>query len=181
MTISHREQLTLICPQCGGGFTSDLWLIVDAQEQPAAREAMLHERFHRVTCPNGHTFAAPAPLLYHDRAAQLVVFVPPPATDEIVWRDTARDLHAVLVGSIPIEERGLYLADVQITQDLSGLAHLLRKAERKQQPPARIGRPITDVLPRDPVADAPPLKRKPKPTPTAAAVPTTPPRRERRG
>jgi hypothetical protein len=57
----------------------------------------------------------------------------PPGVEEYIWREQARELHAVLVGSIAPEERRAYLGDVQIAQDIAGVAHILNKADRLRQ------------------------------------------------
>ena len=129
MPIGYQEQAQLTCPTCGTDFEAPIWLILDAQEQPAAVEALLRDELNLVRCPAcGAAGPAGAPLLYHDAAARRVIFAPAPGAAEHEWREQARDLHALLVGSIPEEQRRPYLADVDIAQDLAGVAHLLRRA-----------------------------------------------------
>lgn len=165
MTISLREHIELTCPHCQGSFASDLWLIVDSQEQPTLVEDLRSEHLNRVRCPHcGKASLPPTPLLVHDSAAQRVWFAPPPGLDELTWREQARELHAVLVGSIPLDERKVYLSDVQIAQDVGGLAHMLRKAGRRDKPAHPVGKPISSVLPH--------LS---EPHPAASPAPTPPP------
>jgi len=133
MLIAYQEQTQLICPACGADFAASIWLILDAQEQPEAVAALRSDKLNMVVCPHcGNSGPAGAPLLYHDGLARLVLFAPAPGSAEHEWREQARELHAVLVGSIPEEQRRPYLADVDITQDLAGIAHRLRKLERRQ-------------------------------------------------
>ncbi len=133
MPIAYQEQAQLICPACGADFAASIWLILDAQEQPEAVAALRSDKLNIVACPHcGNSGPAGAPLLYHDGLARLVLFAPAPGSAEHEWREQARELHAVLVGSIPEEQRRPYLADVDITQDLAGIAHRLRKLERRQ-------------------------------------------------
>jgi len=133
MLIAYQEQTQLICPACGADFAASIWLILDAQEQPEAVAALRSDKLNMVVCPHcGNCGPAGAPLLYHDGLARLVLFAPAPGSAEHEWREQARELHAVLVGSIPEEQRRPYLADVDITQDLAGIAHRLRKLERRQ-------------------------------------------------
>lgn len=133
MPIAYQEQAQLTCPACGADFEAPVWLILDAQEQPAAVEALLRDELNLVRCPSCRaTGPAGAPLLYHDGLARRVIFAPAPGAAEHELREQARDLHAVLVGSIPEDQRRPYLADVDIAQDLAGVAHLLRRASRRR-------------------------------------------------
>lgn len=160
MPISYSESSHLTCPDCGKDFTADIWLILDAQEQPAEAEALRQGRLNVVTCPHcGSSGPAGAPLLYHDAATRQVLFASAPGAAEHEWREQARALHALLVGSIPVEERRSYLSDVQIAQDIDGIAHLLNKAARR-------GKKTEGSAPR--AAPAPP------PEPAQAAAPNPP-------
>lgn len=135
MPIAYQEQAQLTCPACGADFEAPVWLILDAQEQPAATEALRRGELNSVACPRcGNSGPAGAPLLFHDGAARRVIFAPAPGAAEHEIRDQARELHALLVGSIPEDQRRPYLADVDIAQDLDGVAHLLRRMDRRRRP-----------------------------------------------
>ncbi len=166
MTISLQERLTIVCPACGALADYDVWLIVDVAEQPEAAAALASARLNVLGCEQcGHRFLAPTPLLYHDQAHRRVVFVPPPETDELTWRDMAYELHAVLVGSIALEQRQLYLSDMQIAQDQAGLAHMLQKSTRRTSSggaPPSFGKPVSSII--GSVPDVPAA------TPTATAA-----------
>lgn len=132
MAISHSDHVALMCPDCGSGFQAEVWLILDAHEQPEQVELLRHERLNYVTCPHcGSGSAAAAPLLLHDGMARRVIFAATPGAAEYAWREQARALHTRLVASIPVEQRRPYLEDVQIAQDVPGLAHILRKMARQ--------------------------------------------------
>ncbi|NJN19227.1 MAG: hypothetical protein HC822_24725 [Oscillochloris sp.] len=132
MPISYQEPAQLTCPACGADFAASVWLILDAGEQPAAVDLLLQGELNQVHCPDcGNIGPAGAPLLYHDAAGRQVIFAPTPGAAEHELRDQARDLHAVLVGSIPEEQRRPYLADVDIAQDLDGIALKLRRKARR--------------------------------------------------
>lgn len=132
MPISLREPTALICPNCGGHFRATVWLLLDAQEQPEQVTALHQHTLNRVSCPHcAHTAIAAAPLLFHDSATRCVIFAPTPGVSEHVWRDQARDLHAMLVQNLPAEQQQPYVSDVHIAQDLSGIAHILTKLVRR--------------------------------------------------
>src|SRR5687768_16047017 len=106
MPIAYQEQAQLTCPACGADFEAPVWLILDAQEQPEATAALRRGELNIVACPHcGNSGPAGAPLLFHDAAARRVIFAPAPGAEEHELRDQARDLHALLVGSLPEEQR----------------------------------------------------------------------------
>lgn len=135
MPISYQEHAELTCPACKADFAADIWMVLDAGEQPAEVAALRREALNIVTCPAcGNNGPAGAPLLYHDGAARKVIFAPAPGSEEHEWREQARDLHALLVGSIAEDQRRPYLADVDIAQDLAGVGRLLERFERRRGP-----------------------------------------------
>ncbi len=150
MPIAYQEQTELTCPACRADFAAAVWLILDAQETPEAAAALQRGELNRVTCPHcGATGPAGAPLLYHDGVLRRVIFAPAPGTAEYQWREQARDLHALLVGSIAEEQRRPYLADVAIAQDLAGIAQLLQRMDRRR------GQAAPQPAPAAPTAGAP--------------------------
>lgn len=161
MPISYREQAPLTCPHCGNDFSAEIWLIIDADEEPEAAAALRREEINIVACPHcGARGPAGAPLLYHDAQARRVLFAPAPGAADHEIREQARELHALLVGSIDIEQRRPYLADVDIAQDMSGLAHLLRRLDARRRGPASPPSP----------PPAPPVAPSDEPPPLLAAV-----------
>ncbi|MEI6778385.1 MAG: CpXC domain-containing protein [Chloroflexales bacterium] len=133
MPISYQEQAELTCPSCGSDFAAAVWLILDAQEQPGAVNELRHGSLNNVTCPHcGNSGPAGAPLLFHDGQARRVIFAGVPGAAEHEVRDQARHLHTLLVESIPDEQRRAYLADVDIAQDVDGVAHMLKRMDRRR-------------------------------------------------
>jgi hypothetical protein len=156
MPISHREQTSLTCPACGGGFDASLWLILDTQEHPEQVAELRQHHLNVVECPHcGRRGPADTALLLHDSAARRVLFAAAPGVPEHVWREQARDLHAVLVGSIAPEARHAYLGDVQITQDVAGIAHALEKDARIRARPASSEPPPVVSVPEPAAAPEP--------------------------
>ncbi|NWF79098.1 MAG: hypothetical protein HXY37_03500 [Chloroflexi bacterium] len=150
MPIAYQEQTELTCPACRADFAAAVWLILDAQEAPEAAAALQRGELNQVTCPHcGATGPAGAPLLYHDGVLRRVIFAPAPGSAEYQWREQARDLHALLVGSIAEEQRRPYLADVAIAQDLAGVAQLLQRMDRRR------GQAAPQPAPAAPLANAP--------------------------
>jgi hypothetical protein len=137
MAISFQDQVQLTCPACSAEFSASIWLILDVQEEPQALDALQRGELNQVCCPLcGHTGPAGAPLLFHDGGARRVIFAGAPGSNDHEIRDQARELHAVLVGSIPEEQRRPYLADVDIAQDLAGMAKLIQRQARRRTAPA---------------------------------------------
>ncbi len=155
MPISYREQAQLTCPHCGADFEAEIWLIIDAAEEPEAAAALRREELNLVKCPHcGKQGPAGAPLLYHDAQARRVVFAPAPGASDHEIREQARDLHALLVGSIEPEQRRPYLADVDIAQDMSGLALLLRRLDARRSPKQPSAPPPPPLTERSPLMTA---------------------------
>jgi hypothetical protein len=72
--------------------------------------------------------------MLHDRQRQWVVFALPQGKAEHVWREQARILHEQLIERLSAEEQtASYLGEVQIAQDVQGIAHLLTKQERQRR------------------------------------------------
>ena len=70
MHISHSEHAVLTCPACGQDFEADVWMLVDAQEQPELAHALREGTLNVVACPHcGNHGPAGAPLLFHDPAS----------------------------------------------------------------------------------------------------------------
>lgn len=136
MPVGYQESTELACPACNVAFEASVWLILDAQESPEAVAALRRGELNVVTCPRcGHRGPAGAPLLFHDAVRRRVIFAPAPGAPEYAWRDQARDLHTLLVGSIAEEQRRPYLGEVDIVQDLAGIARLLERIERRPSEP----------------------------------------------
>jgi hypothetical protein len=156
MPISYQEQADLTCPSCGADFTAAVWLILDAQEQPEAVDSLRRGSLNTVACPHcGSSGPAGAPLLFHDAEARRVIFAGAPGAAEHEVRDQARNLHALLVGAIPEEQRRPYLADVDIAQDVDGVGHLLLRMDRRRK--AAPAPPAVETPRRGVSTDPPPL------------------------
>ncbi len=173
MPVGYQESTELACPACNAAFEASVWLILDAQEAPEAVAALRRGELNVVTCPScGHRGPASAPLLFHDAVRRRVVFAPAPGAPEYAWRDQARDLHALLVGSLVEEQRRPYLGEVDIVQDLAGIARLLERMERRPSEP--VARPHSQAA-SEPVAgqgahETPGAGRLEEPPPLLAAV-----------
>lgn len=93
----------------------------------------LHQgQLHTATCPHCHKEQPIGhALLFHDRQARCVVFAVPHECAEHLWHDQARELHALLVERLPVDQRLPYLNDVHIAHDLAGIARVHTKARRR--------------------------------------------------
>ncbi|MCU0494147.1 MAG: CpXC domain-containing protein, partial [Chloroflexaceae bacterium] len=183
MPISYSEQSQLTCPNCGADFEATIWLLLDAGEEPQATEELRAGRLNTVTCPHcGNSGPAGAPLLFHDAATRQVIFAAAPGSAEHELREQARELHSLLVGSIPEEQRRAYLADVQIAQDVEGIAHLLRKHARRfadRRPETADRRPETgNSSSQSAVSSSQPAKQEAKPDESPVAHPQSQPAAE---
>src|SRR5262245_17858571 len=145
MPISHSEQSILTCPQCGHEFGAEVWLVLDAQERPDLQQALLAGQLNQVACPHcGTAGAAGAPLLYHDGAARQLIFAAPEGAPEYELRETARELHTLLLSNLAEQQQRPYLGDVQISDGLDGLRRRLEKEIRRrgQRAEGSVGRAL---------------------------------------
>jgi hypothetical protein len=133
MAISYRETAELSCPDCRTTFPAVVWLLLDIDEEPQAAAELAADQLNRVRCPAcGDEGPAGAPLMVHDGRLRRVLFAPTPGAADHELREQARDLHALLVGSIDEAARGPYLADVDISADSAGLARQTARLLRRR-------------------------------------------------
>lgn len=66
-----------------------------------------------------------APLLLHDGQGEQVLLLPAPDSSEAEWRDQGQSLLFVLIGSLPEDDRGAYLKEVQVVPSREALCSLL--------------------------------------------------------
>lgn len=137
MAISYTQELHYACPECGAARACVAWVLIDTQERPELRQALLDGQLNMSACTSCQTPSAPdGPLLLHEGATQQVYFAVPGSMDEHVWREYAQELLHVLVQALPEDQRLPYLGDVQIEQGLDGVRGALtrrsRRANRRQ-------------------------------------------------
>ncbi len=133
MTISYREERTQTCPHCNATYRTEVWLILDAQEQPAEVEMLQQAQAYQITCPRcGGLHHARVPLLLHHAAIPCVLFAPAPDSAEHSWGEQARTFLQLLIERLPPPQRQPYLGEVQLAQDVAGLARLLRRMQQRQ-------------------------------------------------
>jgi hypothetical protein len=173
MAISYAEKATLTCPTCAERFASEIWMLIDAGEQPELAHALREGTLNLVTCPHcGYHGPAGAALLFHDPANRRVYFAAPPGTEEHEWREQAQALLYLLVDNLPEEARRPYLGDVQVEQEVAGVqrAILRREGARRRVPGAGpvetlspepaaqgIAHHVVDPVPSQPSPAEPPL------------------------
>lgn len=72
------QQVQLACPSCRTPIQTTVYSLIDVQEQPELKQALLSGQLNVVVCSNcGFTSMLGTPLLYHDAQQQLcLVYVP---------------------------------------------------------------------------------------------------------
>ena len=130
MSISFAEHVRLSCPRCLTEFAGEAYIIVDAGERPDLVTRILDDTLHDLQCPQcGQVGRVPAPLLFHDRRHQRVLFGVPPGMAEPEWRELGQNLLWVLIGTLPEGERLPYLGNVQAEAGLPGVAQIIRQEQ----------------------------------------------------
>lgn len=76
------QLVQLKCPSCGRAYQTQVYTILDAHDQPEAKQALMMGQLNLAVCPHcGAAVMLAAPLLYHDAQKQLcLVYFPQEAT-----------------------------------------------------------------------------------------------------
>jgi hypothetical protein len=106
------QAATIVCPNCGQQFTTQIRSIVDVGQDPEAKMRFLQGQLNVAICPRCGT-AGPlnTPFLYHDPHKELLfVYTPPPTTmsHDQQQRFIGSMINAVM-SSLPSEQRKGYL------------------------------------------------------------------------
>ncbi len=129
---SRQETTELICPVCQHEFAAPVWLVVDAQERPDLKAAILDGSLQQFACPNcGAAGTITAPMLYHDGAsAMLVLALPLSIQTPAAAQELTEQLHGYLIESLqPLPATPpAYLSNVQLAAELDGLQAALAQA-----------------------------------------------------
>lgn len=146
-------------------------MLLDAAEHPELADTLREDQLNRVECPHcGAAIPASTPLLYHDSEARCVIAVVPPGVEAYVWQEQLRDMAARLVEHLPEAQRLPYLGDIQIAQEMSGIARMLNRRARRHAHRQAV---LADDTPAD---DDETLSRIPaEPAPAPVPAPAEPP------
>ena len=73
-----QSNMTVQCPQCGQQSTVAVTSLIDARQNPEAKNNLLSGNLNTVQCPNcGTAFTVAVPLVYHDADKELLItYVP---------------------------------------------------------------------------------------------------------
>lgn len=130
MNRSFAQSIDLQCVKCNQSFSADVWLIVDAAERPDLVAQIEDETLHLVYCPHcGTAHPLDAPVLFHDAAAQTLLFASQTHSTITQDQDVARQLGQQLISTIAVEERDLYLTTARTVVGLEGLRRALSGTE----------------------------------------------------
>jgi len=126
MSRSFTQSVEVTCVGCSQPFEASVWLIVDAAERPDLVEQIKAQVLHIATCPHcGVAHPLEAPLLFHDPAQQLLLFVARERSSAEDDQQAARELGQQLIASIPVAERQPYLATAHTVWGSAGLSRVL--------------------------------------------------------
>ncbi|HEX6291203.1 MAG TPA: CpXC domain-containing protein [Herpetosiphonaceae bacterium] len=132
MERSLAQTVELRCVSCAQPFAAELWLIVDAAERPDLTAQIDSGSMHVAQCPHcGTPHPVDAPLLFHDGAAQALIFAAQQHGAPEEAHSIARQLGQFLISRIPLAERQPYLASAQIVVG----EEALRRARLSQPAP----------------------------------------------
>jgi hypothetical protein len=120
-----RPQLvTVNCAHCGVPFQIPVFSIVDVQQNPELKNALLSGELNAAQCPGcGRVNYIAGPMLYHDPAKEfLAIYVPAQANiPDIERQKIIGDLTNSLMNALPPEQRKGYMLNPQQFLDLERL------------------------------------------------------------
>jgi len=126
------QTMPVTCPLCGRRFAAQVWDIIDASKDPAARTKLLQGKINVATCPQcGNAGMLNTPFVYHDPEKELLLcFLPP----ELNLRGDDQhklvgDLTNRVISSLPPEKRKGYLLQPKIFLSLQNLMEDIVQAE----------------------------------------------------
>lgn len=126
------QTMPVTCPLCGRRFAAQVWNIIDASKDPAARTKLLQGKINVATCPQcGNAGMLNTPFVYHDPEKELLLcFLPP----ELNLRGDDQhklvgDLTNRVISSLPPEKRKGYLLQPKIFLSLQNLMEDIVQAE----------------------------------------------------
>jgi len=124
--------LPVTCPYCRARFPAPTQRVIDAEQTPGLKAALLQGRFNVATCPQcGSTGMLNAPFIYHDPQKELALcFVPPElGLSAIDQQKLIGEMTNAVLSSLPSEKRKSYLLQPQIFFSLQGLIDTILQAD----------------------------------------------------
>jgi hypothetical protein len=102
--MSKPVQRSFAC-SCGETFEADVFRTANVTLQPDLKRQILAGEFNHAACPAcGRRVDAAVPFLYHDMAAELLVWVYPPTSEEQAEaiREKVRRSHEIVGTVLPV-------------------------------------------------------------------------------
>lgn len=130
MERSFAQSVDVECPGCKVSFSAAVWLIVDAAERPDLVAQLKDDTLHLARCPNcGTEQSLDAPVLYHDGAAEMLVFAAQEQSTPAADQQVAQQLGQHLIAQIPLETRAQYLTTAHTVIGTAQLRQILNGEE----------------------------------------------------
>ncbi len=129
---SLPQILRVTCPYCRAQFPAPTQRIIDAEQTPELKAALLQGRLNVATCPQcGSTGMLNAPFIYHDPEKELALcFVPPElGLSAIDQQKLIGEMTNAVLNSLPSEKRKSYLLQPQIFFGLQALIDTILQAD----------------------------------------------------
>lgn len=129
---SRAYILPVTCPYCRAQFPAPTQRVIDTEQTPELKAALLQGRLNVATCPQcGSTGMLNAPFIYHDPQKELALcFVPPElGLSAIDQQKLIGEMTNAVLNSLPSEKRKSYLLQPQIFFGLQGLIDTILEAD----------------------------------------------------
>lgn len=124
--------IQISCPNCKTKYTAQVQSIIDVNENPQLKAALLRGQLNVVVCPSCHTPGmVSAPLLYHDpQKEMLLLFIPPDLNLPLAERERLTgNLVNALMSAVPAEKRKGYFLNPRPVLTMQSLVDEILKAD----------------------------------------------------
>lgn len=128
-----RTKQTIRCANCGNPNNVAVFSVIDAQENPQAKSALVSEQINKFPCPNcGAVNVVDSPLLYHDAAKELLIAYVPMGVAATQGKSDERiigDLMNSLTNELPKDQFKAYMFSPKRALTMNGLIEQILEAD----------------------------------------------------
>lgn len=132
--MSQQKSYPIACPRCRHEQEVNLFDAINADREPALRDALMENRLNAVDCEVcGFSFRVDKPLLYHDPSRRLMIYWIPTPEDqhergEEAFRESLSGMTALMPTDLPLPEIHLVFNRTELVERI-----FLREAELNER------------------------------------------------
>jgi hemerythrin-like domain-containing protein len=129
------QKVQITCPNCGHVFQTDVYFLIDVQQQPELKLYLLAGQLNLATCPSCHTLAhIPLPVVYHD-AEKHSCFIHTPQEHGLHSDEQERiigESTRMIIDALPPDAPRGYLLTPRRFMHLSSMIEAILEGEKEQ-------------------------------------------------